>query len=440
MKFLIVSGFTEGTSIASKLKSEGHDVFYASQKNPKTLSGIVETTSIENGLKRGPDVVVFASNGNGKLADKLKEDGWPVIGGGVWNDKLAYDAKFAMKAMESFGIKAPNTYTFSNVKDAIEFVASHKDSLVLNPYGCDTYVSKGRDDMLAHMAYLKKHDRLEAPIHLQEFVFGSEVCTEVWYSKGKPVAMPTSSLETSRFLSNDLGPWTDCQTSAVFAYPKRQPKMIQQSLKKINIFLERIRYSGPMSIKAIVNGGKFFGLEFLPSFRPVTISAWISILDEPLAEVLNRCANGDDSQIKFKEGFGFAQRVTMSPYPYSGKDVSGREIMGLENNYFPVDMYVEKGKLYTGGSGVICDTFGFSTDIYEADKIASYEFKKIKLDEKQARLDGGRSAQRRLDDLRWQGYEVPPFIKPEAFFGKGQINEKTTIVSITSDSVIASAI
>lgn len=450
MRFFIVSQSGDGIGMAWQLLKEGHEVITYVQNihARKGLKGLVKhVVSIREGINLGPDVVVFDMVGMGKQADQLRQAGWNVVGGGEWNDKLEFDRKFAMKAMDSFGIKSPRSYAFKNLSDAYDFVKEHRKALVLKPNDnkntAYTYVPKSQDDLLNFITHLKTNLKVDGKVLLQELVSGTEVSTEVWYSLGRPIAYPNSTFETKKLMSGDVGPATGCQTSSVFAYPKREPRIIQQSLKKIGIFLERIKYTGPLDINGIIRKGKFYGLEWTPRFGYSAIYALLRLMKEPLGEFLYRIAKGDNDPISLRDGFGYSLRVSIPPYPYAPEDPKEKALVykrtenqiigGLSksdwNNVYPLDAYMKNGQWMTAGfDGVVCECTGFGQDIFEAEREAVGYFKKLNLPQKQARIgDGARSAYRRLEDLRGEGYEVPPFIKPEPMMD-GMMGVRTIIV------------
>ena len=438
MKFLIVSENGDSAGVAIKLQREGHEVFmfFRNAAARQTLKGIVpQVSSIRLGMQQGPDVVLFDMVGQGATADKLRESGWRVLGGGAWNDKLELDRKFSMKTMESLGIKSPRSYAFRNIRDAVDFVESHNKLLVLKPFDNKstqyTFVPKTQDQLIGFMRHIKEDRGVDGRMLLQEYVDGTEVSTEVWYALGKPVPYPNSTFETKKLMQGDVGPTTGCQTSTVFSYPKREPKIVQQSLKKLSLFLERIRYTGPLDINGIVRKGKFWGLEFTPRFGYSAIYAWLRLLNEPLGDLLLRIAQGDASPMKVKEGFGYSLRASIPPYPYQPEDkvlrrriyqetknqaVSGLSKVDQEKVYF-LDVYRSHGALYTAGfDGVVAEVTGYGQSAYEAEEEAVGLFRKLELPQKQARLgDGARIAERRMFQLGNQKYEVPPFEKPQVF-------------------------
>lgn len=261
---------------------------------------------------------------------------------------------------------------------------------------------------------------------------------------GKPIAYPNSTFETKKLQFGDVGPSTGCQTSVVFPYPVREPRIVQQSLKKIELFLERVRYTGPLDINGIVRKGRFYGLEFTPRIGYNAVYALSRLLDEPLGNLIMRLVEGDQKPMKMKEGFGYSMRVSIPPYPYQPEDekekaaiykrTANQAFSGLNKEdwkkVFPLDLYKKDDRFYTAGQdGVICEATGYGLTAFDAEREAVGLFKKISLPQKQARLgDGARVATRRMDELSRQGYEMPPFIKPEM-----PVNNLTPVMPVKTE-------
>lgn len=435
MKFLIVSEHGDGAAVAHRLLAEGNDVrlYLKAVWSRPILAGIVQQVkSIREGLFWQPDVVLFDMAGMGKEADKLRSEGWNVLGGGKWNDRLELDRGFSAKTMKTFGIRSPESYMFDSMKEALRFVSEHPKRLVLKPCGNKdtsyTYVGKSQDDLMSFMGWLKRTKNVDGKILLQEHIHGAEISTEVWFANGVPISNPNGTIECKKLLHGDAGPSTGSESSLVWFYPKKEPRIVQQSLKKMYVFMEHIKYTGPIDINGIVRNGRFYGLEFSPRMGYSAISALMQVLDEDLGAVLYRVATGDSKAFKYKKGFGFSMRASIPPYPYKSEKLSenkalydstkglmvggirksdwGRTVLGLDVRESNL------GVVTAGIDGAVLDICSFGEDIYECEMKATEIFKKLELPNKQARLgDATKIASRRLFDLESMGYEVPPLFE-----------------------------
>jgi len=427
MRFLIVSDRGSSAGLIVRLKQEGHEV-YVYFKEPRArvlLKGIADQVgSIDAGVQKSPDVIVFDMVGYGKVADGLRSEGWRVFGGGAWNDKLELDRAFSVRTMEIMGIRAPVSYAFKSFMEAARFAAKQSRRLVFKSAQSCTYVPETTEELVSYITHLKKDVGVDGACVLQDCIKGTEISTEVWFSKGQPVPYPNGTIETKRLLRGDLGPETGTQSSLVWFYEKKEPRIIQQSLKKLYPLIEKIKYTGPININGIVRKGRFYGLGFEPRLGYSAIYALMRLLDEPLGDLLYRLTEGDVSPVQVQPGFGYSLRVSIPPYPVKApsSDVErqlfsttrGQLIGGLSKKewskaVFPLDVYGNALGLFTAGfNGAVCECTGYGLDPHEAQREAEEGFYRLRLPHKMARLsDPVRIALNRFNELEQMGYDVP---------------------------------
>lgn len=347
MKFFFYSKEADCAGMALRVKEEGNDVrLYVKDAYARdTLKGLVEQVlSPAEGLAFKPDCIVFDMVGSGKLADAWVKSGYNVIGASSFHDKLEYDRAFAMKFADKLGIKVPPYSSFTSAKDAIKFVEKSEKRYVLKPDDnaggtALTYVSRGADDMVRFLEWAdKKSGAALNSFILQEFVKGIEISTEVWFSKGNPVYPTNGTMELKKFMPGDVGPNTGCMASVVWPYHPKEPRIVQQTVKKMYPALKAIKFTGPLDVNSLVDEqGKAWFLEFTPRFGYSAIYAMTELLNQDLAKVLHDCATEKLSKINMREEFGMALRVTVPPYPLGGstehrkifQETAGRTISNL---------------------------------------------------------------------------------------------------------------
>lgn len=400
MKFLIISECGNVSNLAWKLKTEGHDVYYYI-KDPKyknSLNGMVKKLgSLNEASKIGPDVVILDGEIEKGYDEKLRKNGWKVIGGSDWGSKLVKDQKFANKVMETFEIRSPRMFSFSTVTTALEFVTAQEGFFA---FEADEYcfVPHSKNELVQYLKLMiKKYD---GKCLLQEVITGQDVSIELWFSNGKPLAYPITKLETNYTMPGDLGDYSCGETSLAFSYPTRQPKLVQESLKRMQIFLERVQYSGFLCLYGTVKKNRFYGKRFSTN----TSSSVISLLQEPLGDVLNRMANVDLSDINFGKGYGYSMKLNVS-CETSYIDISHEDCLKI----FANEMQETKQGYFTTGKQVL-ECSSYAKNMFDVEKIVNDQFKSIHVANKYGRLfDGLRVGSKRIDALIPQGYEMPPF-------------------------------
>ena len=129
MRVLIHSQAGDIGGVALQMVKEGAtvDLFIKEKSYRRSMEGLVpHVDSIEEGLRNKPDLVLFDLNGDGELADKIRKDGYKVIGSSVMADRLEMDRSYGVKVAKQYGIHVPKTTEFKDIKLAIAFVKQSK--------------------------------------------------------------------------------------------------------------------------------------------------------------------------------------------------------------------------------------------------------------------------------------------------------------------------
>jgi len=403
MRFRLISKHADGIGLLYRIWQEGHDVsFWVQEKKAKpTYRGILpQVQTYAQDLKKS-DIVFFDMVGLGFLADKLKKSGIAVYGGGGINDKLELDRVFGIQTAEAARIKVPEYKPFSSYEKAVDFVKNSKKIWVFKPLDNKspmlTYVSEGADDMVGILEHYKPKKFI-----LQEKIEGTEISTEAWYVNGELVPNSiNSTIETKRFMDGDKGPNTGCMTSVVW-FHKGKPKIYFQTLAKLEKFLKRKKYSGPLDVNCIVTKEGPYFLEFTSRFGYNAIYAALSEFGE-FGSFLSKLARGKIPKIKPSRQYCGAVRLSIPPYPNDVDATAGRPI-GVKSlkDVFLLDAKYD-GKMVTAGvDGVVCEVTAKADDLNTLEKQLYAKVDRIKIPDKQYRSDAVKVAQERLGEINAQ--------------------------------------
>src|SRR3978361_5241 len=132
MRFLGIGDNCDLGSLYMRLLAEGHEV-KASVAQPLAqgnMAGIVEhTPNWENELDwisavGEAGIILFANvaHARGTLQDKLRKDGFHVIGGSAYGDRLENDRAFAQRVLGGIGLQTADIVEFNDVGSAIKFI------------------------------------------------------------------------------------------------------------------------------------------------------------------------------------------------------------------------------------------------------------------------------------------------------------------------------
>lgn len=336
--FLFISPNGDSVSIASRVKDEGHRslLYINNEKKRRIGNGLVEKHPEQGNLitKDGeideevykkilypkPDCIVFdmTTKGFGKLADRFRKEGYPVMGTSVWSETIELDRPYGNKIMKTCGIGTPKTYSFTDYPTAIKFVKDKGIRFVYKPSGnqnCNTtYVARGVEDMIGMLQYYSS--AINEEFELQEVVEeGIEVSSELWFN-GTDVVNVNHTMEEKALCEGDHGPKTGCMGSVVWIGDVNT-KLYKEGVGRLEPALRKLGYRGPIDVNAIVTKDKIFALEFSPRFGYDAIFILLEMLGTPINDLLYGIASGVQKEIKFKATWGMGLDLGVAPFPFT---------------------------------------------------------------------------------------------------------------------------
>jgi phosphoribosylamine--glycine ligase len=133
MRILGIGHSCELGDMCQRLSAEGHDVrvFIRDFAESGVMDGIVARVDdwrdhldwIRVAGTEG--VIVFEEASDGHVHDELRRDGFFVIGGGAFGDKLENDRAFGQAVLAQLGLRTASAHAFEDVDEAIRFVRAH---------------------------------------------------------------------------------------------------------------------------------------------------------------------------------------------------------------------------------------------------------------------------------------------------------------------------
>lgn len=325
-KFLFVSFDALISDVAWKVLREGHDVkYFIKNKAVKdTADGFVPKSEDWEQDLNWADIVVFDDVlGMGKMAQKVRERGIPVIGGTPYTDQLEDDRSFGQEELKHAGIPIIPYETFTNFDKAIDYVKKNENRYVIKPSG-EAQNTKhflfvgqeedGKDVVQMLEAYKKVWSQKIKEFQLQRRVTGVEVAVGAFFN-GYEFVMPINiNFEHKKMFPGNIGPSTgEMGTSMFWSGPN---KIFNSTLKKMEAILRREKYTGYIDLNCIVNGNGIYPLEFTARFGYPTIQIQMDSILMPIGQWLYEMATGTLKNFKTKTGFQVGVRLVVPPYPY----------------------------------------------------------------------------------------------------------------------------
>jgi phosphoribosylamine--glycine ligase len=348
-------------------------------------------------------VVIFDQISRGEEADRLKDAGIPVIGAGKFNDRLELDRAFAMEWTQQHGIAIPESWTFTDYNEAVDFIKEYPGRLVFKPSGTlpaeTTYVSQdeGNVDLLYHLERLE-HLSKGAEFILQQVIDGIEISTEGWYYKGQLIPPPNATMEEKKLMTGGLGAGVGCAGNVVWLWDHPGSYMYDHTLKKLEPELVKEDYTGTLDINTIYvpEENKLYALEYCPRFGYAGIEnlcAMVQAFGSSMSEVFWLWGMGKLESIPVVPAISVAIVITV-PRSKDGT-VPKHEYIGGNIDYsrfFWGDVQLDKksGNLISAGvDGIIATLVETAPTIDEALAKAYTNLDKLILSNKQYRIDIG---------------------------------------------------
>ena len=328
--FLFVSIDALITDIAWQVAKEGHNVkYFIEDKTQKEIGdGFVEKSEDWKEDSDWADVIVFDDVlGQGKKAQKLREEGKKVIGGTPYTDKLEDDRAFGQDELKDRNITIILNKNFTSFDEAINFVQENPGKYVIKPSGEAQNIKQllfvgeeedGKDVVRMLEDYKNVWAKKIKEFQIQKKVTGVEVAVGAFFN-GKEFVYPISvNFEHKKLFPGNIGVSTgDMGNTGFWSEPNR---IFNSTLKKFEPKLREEGYIGYIDINCIVNIHGIWPLEFTSRFGYPTISMQQEGMLTPISQFFYDLADSKLKKFKARSGFHIGTRVVVPPFPFKDKE------------------------------------------------------------------------------------------------------------------------
>src|SRR5262249_55400742 len=230
-----------------------------------TLKGMVEQVAnwqseldwIRSAGRDGIILFENVANKRGELQDDLRRDGFNVVGGSAFGDRLENDRAFAQGVLAQSGQSIARSFEFDRPAAGLDFLDRNRGRYVLKFNGpdaaIDNYVGRLADgrDLRAYLDRLAASKAVEASFILMEYIDGIEMGVGAYFN-GKTFLRPAClDWEHKRFFSGDLGELTgEMGTVVTFA---RSRAFFERTLAPLEPLLRDNGHCGYVNLNTIVN-------------------------------------------------------------------------------------------------------------------------------------------------------------------------------------------
>lgn len=439
MRILGVGETNDLGSLYLQLMSRGHQVrvFIGDADARDTLGGMVERSddwrrdlAWIRAAGEGEGLILFETASDGAIQDQLRADGFAVIGGSAYGDRLEGDRAFGQEAMRVAGMRIAPSWTFDRFDAALDFVRGRPARYVHKVSGngfasSRTFIGDMPDgrDMLAYLEFQSSRWPRDQPpsLLLMERLSGIEVGVGGYFD-GRRFLQPTCiDWEHKRFFPGDIGELTG-EMGTVVSY-RRGERLFAETLGRMTGALRVGGYCGYINVNTIVNDDGVWPLEFTCRFGYPGFA---------ILQALHRCGwdeifrlmvrpRRDDAEpgdtFATDDGYAVGVVLTVPPFPYSAgyaslskglpvvfdADLSDSDREHLHPNEVAK---TADGQLVTSGLiGYTMVVTGVGADIEAARDAAYGRVRKVHVPNMRYRNDIGvrfrDGEERRLQELGW---------------------------------------
>ena len=329
MRILGVTETCDLGSLYMRLIGEGHEVKVTISEPlaQGTMAGLVphaiDWRAELEWVRQAPDlgVIVFEAVGFGALQDELRREGFNVIGGSAFGDRLENDRAFALDLLRGPRLKSAATLQFDNITDALTDLRRRPRRCVFKRCDSagDTFVGTF-DDGEDVAAVLAGQDLSPGQrFILMDHVRGVETGVGAFFNGQRFLRPACLDWEHKRFFAGNMGELTgEMGTVATFTGAER---MFDLALAPLEPLLRDAGHVGWINLNAIINEQGVWPLEFTcrfgyPGFavlEPLQAIGW--------GELFRLLTSADSVSFPAREGFSTCIVLTTPPMPLSRKEV-----------------------------------------------------------------------------------------------------------------------
>ena len=392
MRFLGIGDSCDLGALYMRLLAEGHEV-KVHVANPichGTLAGLVtrvgdwktELDWVRGAGKSGIILFENVAERRGGLQDALRRDGFNVIGGSAYGDRLENDRGYAQEVLRAIGLSICPVTTFSERAAAIRFVQDQPGRYVVKfNEGYETFVGQLADgrDVLAFLVGLPSQGSNESFI-LMQHVEGVEMGVGAYFDGEKFLAPSCLDWEHKRFFPGDLGELTG-EMGTIVTY-QRTARFHALTLGRMEGLLRRNGYCGYINLNTIVNERGIWPLEFTCRFGYPGYAILDPLQRTPWSALFRAMVTRSAESFAAWPGFAAGLVLSTPPFPYARPDVKvpvGMPVL-FDRDLTPADLLhihygevgLQNGQLVTSGAyGWTLVVTGRGSSIREAQQRAN---------------------------------------------------------------------
>ncbi len=338
------------------LMRDGHDVrVHATEPDRRAFGGMIDTVADWRALLPwvGTEgIVLFEGVDSGATQDRLRADGYRVVGGSALGDRLENDRAFGQAALAGLALPTAWSQGFACPEAAAAWLDDNPGRYVLkyDTGAQSTFVGEHPDGI--DVSYMLRRHPSAGGVLLMEWLDGVEVGIGGYFDGQRFLHPCCIDFEHKRFFPGDRGEMTgEMGTLAAFDGADR---LHAATLGRLAPLLAGGGHVGYVNLNLIVNERGAFPLELTCRFGNPGFAVLAAMQVDGWGDLLARMAAGAGGSFRTRPGWAVAIVLTVPPFPAVAADIPGEdppvffrhapESAELPNYHF-VDMRREDGQL-----------------------------------------------------------------------------------------------
>ena len=403
------------------LQREGHEVRVFAEDPPAERSfggmihGVADWRAELDWVGRD-GIVFFERVGHGETQDALRAQGFRVVGGSAFGDRLEQQRAFGQEVLRDAGIPVAGSMSFSGPGAALEWLARYPGRYVLkhDTAGRNTFVGEHPEG--ADVAFMLRRAGAGRVLLMQR-IEGVEVGIGAYFDGTGFLHPPCIDFEHKRFFPGEMGEMTgEMGTLASFQDAER---LFEATLGRIAPLLAGAGHVGYVNLNLIVNEQGTWPLEFTCRFGNPGFAVLAALQPDGWGDLLGRMAGlvpRGDGRFRAGPGWSVAIVLTTPPFPATLDGCAPGDdppVFFLEQprgddlgHYHLVDVRTEAGQLLTRRrSGHAMIVTGTGPTVQDAQQAAAAAARNVVIPELRWRADiGERFLNGERDRLRALGW------------------------------------
>jgi phosphoribosylamine--glycine ligase len=303
---------------------EGHEVRVHAEDPPeeRAFDGIIETVPdwrAELGWVGRDGLILFERADRGAIQDALRADGYRVIGGSAFGDRLENDRAFGQAVLQELGLPMALSRAFEGPHQALDWLSRNPGRHVLKFDDSRRPTFVGEHPAGLDLAFMLRRAP-EGRVLLQERLDGVEVGIGAYFDGRRFLRPACIDFEHKRFFPGEMGEMTG-EMGTLASYEGAEA-LFETTLGRVAPQLAAAGHVGYVNLNLIVEERGPLPLEFTCRFGNPGFAVLAAMQQDGWGDLFLRMAEGGGASFAATPGWSVANVLTIPPFPAVDADAT----------------------------------------------------------------------------------------------------------------------